>query len=177
MFLIALAVFLILAFGISWLLATYVPLNIGIVTLIVGLVLGYMGQRSRFCTISGLRDFYLVKDSYRLKGLIGIIIGGIIGFNLVKIISGKSAFPGVPEFPMLSQGLEVEPIILLPLSIIGAFGMAFFSVMAEGCPFRQHVMAGEGYLSGILYLFGLLLGVLFFDIVITPFLQVFTIAF
>ena len=57
MFLIALAVFLILAFGISWLLATYVPLNIGIVTLIVGLVLGYMGQRSRFCTISGLEIF------------------------------------------------------------------------------------------------------------------------
>lgn len=177
MFLIALAVFLILAFGISWALATYVPINIGVATLIVGLVLGYMGQRSRFCTISGLRDFYLVKDTYRLKGLIGIIIGGIIGFNAVKFISGEFDFPGVPDFPMLSQGLDVEPVILLPLSIIGAFGMAFFSVMAEGCPFRQHVMAGEGYLSGILYLFGLLLGVLFFDIVITPFLQVFTIAF
>ncbi|MDX9986914.1 MAG: hypothetical protein RBR99_05625, partial [Dehalococcoidales bacterium] len=119
MFLIALAVFLVLAFSISWALATYVPINIGVVTLIVGLVLGYMGQRSRFCTISGLRDFYLVKDSYRLKGLIGIIIGGIIGFNLVKLISGKLDFPGVPEFPMLSQGLAVEPIVLLPLSIIG----------------------------------------------------------
>lgn len=177
MFLLALLIFLVLAFGISFALANYLSLNIGVVTLIVGLVLGYMGQRSRFCTISGLRDFYLVKDSYRLKGLIGIIIGGIIGFNLVKIISEEFNFPGVPDFPMLSEGFVVEPIILLPLSVIGAFGMAFFSVMAEGCPFRQHVMAGEGYLSGILYLFGLLFGVIFFDVVITPFLQVFTIAF
>ncbi|MBN1369542.1 MAG: YeeE/YedE family protein [Dehalococcoidaceae bacterium] len=174
MFLIALVIFLLAAFGIGWVLANYLPINIGVATLIVGLVLGYMGQRSRFCTISGLRDFYLVKDTYRLKGLIGIVVGGIIGFNVVKWISGASELPGVPDFPMLAEGLKVEPMVLLPISIVGAFGMAFFSVMAEGCPFRQHVMAGEGYLSGMLYLLGLVLGIIFFDIVIIPYLQLLT---
>ena len=174
MILLALAIFLVASHAIGWLLATYLPINVGVATLIVGIVLGYMGQRSRFCTISGIRDFYLVKDTYRLKGLIGIVVGGIIGFNLVIIISGWADFPGIPDFPMLQDGLHVEPMVLLPISIVGAFGMGFFSVMAEGCPFRQHVMAGEGHLSGLIYLFGMITGIIFFNIVIIPYLQLLT---
>jgi len=142
---------------------------IGIITLISGLILGYMGQRSRFCTISGIRDFYLVRDVYRLKGLIGVIIGGIIGFSIVNVAGGD-----LPGFPLLAEGLKIEPWVLIPLSVMGAFGMAYFSVMAEGCPFRQHVIAGEGRMSGILYLTGLVAGVIFFDIVIVPYLQLAT---
>ncbi len=174
MFLVALAIFLVAAFAIGWVIANFVPVNIGVATLVVGLILGYMGQRSRFCTISGLRDFYLVRDAYRLKGLIGIAVGGVIGFSLVKWIAGISDLPGVPGFPLLSEGLNVEPMVLLPISLVGGFGMAFFSVMAEGCPFRQHVMAGEGQLSGMIYLFGLVVGIIFFDIVIIPYLQLLT---
>jgi len=174
MFLIALAIFLVASLLIGWLIATFIPVNVGITTLVVGIILGYMGQRSRFCTISGIRDFYLVRDAYRLKGLIGIIIGGIIGFNAVNWISGASDLPGLPDFSMIHEGLYVEPMILLPLATIGALGMGFFSVMSEGCPFRQHVMAGEGHLSGILYLVGALFGIMFFNIVITPYLQLLT---
>ncbi|MFH1663180.1 MAG: YeeE/YedE thiosulfate transporter family protein [Chloroflexota bacterium] len=143
---------------------------IGVVTLVIGLILGYMGQRSRFCTISGIRDFYLVRDTYRLKGLIGIIIGGVIGFSIFNLLGGD--FPG---FPLLSDGINIEPPSLIPLMIFGAFGMAFFSTMAEGCPFRQHVMFGEGRMSGILYIAGLVIGIIFFDIVIIPYLQLLTI--
>jgi hypothetical protein len=152
--------------------------KIGLLTLVIGIIVGYMGQRSRFCTISGIRDFYLVKDPYRLKGLIGVIVGGVIGFAVVNMWGGNLqnfTNPGGWEFmPMLRDGLNVEPLILIPLSAVGAFGMAYFSVMAEGCPFRQHVIAGEGRLSGILYIAGLVLGVIFFDIVIVPYLQLLT---
>ncbi|MFH1662891.1 MAG: hypothetical protein ABH934_03115 [Chloroflexota bacterium] len=54
--------------------------------------------------------------------------------------------------------------------------MAFFSTMAEGCPFRQHIIAGEGRISGLLYIVGLVVGVIFFDIVIVPYLQLLTLA-
>lgn len=152
--------------------------KIGLITLVIGVIVGYLGQRSRFCTISGVRDFYLLKDPYRLKGFIGIIIGGILGFTLVNLLGGALQNfnnPGGWEFmPMLGDGLDVDPLILIPLSAIGAFGMAYFSVMAEGCPFRQHVMAGEGRVSGILYIVGLVFGVVFFDIVIVPYLQLIT---
>jgi uncharacterized membrane protein YedE/YeeE len=49
--------------------------------------------------------------------------------------------------------------------------MAFFSVIAEGCPFRQHVMAGEGRIAGVVYLAGLVGGVILFDIVAAPLLR------
>lgn len=151
---------------------------IGVASLIVGIVVGYLGQRSRFCTISGIRDFYLVKDPYRLKGLIGIFVGAAVGFTLVNLLGGNlQSFNrpgGWQTMPMLIDGLDVQPLILIPLSAIGAFGMAYFSVMAEGCPFRQHVMAGEGRLSGILYIVGLTVGVIFFDVVIVPYLQLLT---
>jgi len=153
-------------------------MTIGLASLIIGLIVGYLGQRSRFCTISGIRDFYLVKDPYRLKGLIGIFIGATLGFTLVNLFGGNlqdfTKTGGWETMPMLINGLNVQPLILVPLSAIGAFGMAYFSVMAEGCPFRQHVMAGEGRLSGILYIAGLVVGVVFFDIVIVPYLQLLT---
>jgi len=154
--------------------------KIGLATLIIGTIVGYLGQRSRFCTISGIRDFFLVKDSYRLKGLIGIVIGGVIGFALVNKLGGDlSGFTkgGWQFMPMLKDGLNVTPSILIPLSAVGAFFMAYFSVMAEGCPFRQHVMAGEGRLSGIIYIAGLVLGVVFFDVVIQPYLLLLTLRF
>lgn len=143
---------------------------VGVTTIIIGIILGYMGQRSRFCTISGIRDFYLVRDTYRLKGLIGIVVGAVLGFTIFGLLGGD--FPG---FPVLSRGFDIEPLSLLLLVFVGGFGMAFFSTMAEGCPFRQHVIAGEGRLSGILYLGGLVAGVVFFDIVIIPYLQLITI--
>ena len=153
-------------------------MTIGLASLIIGLIVGYLGQRSRFCTISGIRDFYLVKDPYRLKGIIGIFVGAMLGFTLVNYLGGNLqdfTKPGDWQtMPMLVDGLNVQPLILIPLSAIGAFGMAYFSVMAEGCPFRQHVMAGEGRLSGLLYIAGLVIGVVFFDIVIVPYLQLLT---
>lgn len=154
--------------------------EIGLATLVIGTFVGYLGQRSRFCTISGIRDFFFVKDSYRLKGLIGIVIGGFLGFTLVNKLGGNlSEFtPGKWQFmPMLTDGLNVTPSVLIPLSAIGAFFMAYFSVMAEGCPFRQHVMAGEGRLSGIIYIVGLVAGVIFFDVVVVPYLQLVTLRF
>ena len=34
----------------------------------LGLIVGYLGQRSRMCSIGGLRDFVLVRDTGLLKG-------------------------------------------------------------------------------------------------------------
>lgn len=143
---------------------------VGIITLVIGVIIGYLGQRSRFCIISGIRDFYLVKDAQRLTGLFGVIIASIVGFSIVKRAGGD-----LLGFPLLSQGFKTGTWVLTLLGIVGAFGMAFFSVQAEGCPFRQHVMAGEGRISGVLYLTGLIVGIIFFDLVVVHFIRLFTI--
>jgi hypothetical protein len=41
-----------------------------VATLVIGVVLGYLGQRSRMCFVGGIRDFILVRDTYLLKGLL-----------------------------------------------------------------------------------------------------------
>ena len=128
-----------------------------IVSLFVGIMTGYVGQRSRFCTISGIRDFFLVRDTYRLKGLFGLIAGAALGFVIFKALGGAIA-----NFPMTISG---ESSGYWVASIIGAIGLGFFSVLAEGCPFRQHVMAAEGRQSALQYLLGFYIGIVYFYLV------------
>jgi len=132
-------------------------------TLVLGIVIGYLGQRTKFCTISGIRDFVMLKDSFRFKGLIGIIAGGLVGYSLFRLIGAD-----IPNFPI---GLDITSAGILIAGIVGSVGMGFFSVFAEGCPFRQHVMAAEGKSSALLYLLGFYLGIVYFNIVTIQWLE------
>ncbi len=125
-----------------------------VATLVVGVLIGYLGQRSRFCTISGIRDYFLLRDSLRLKGLLGLIIGGVIGYTAFRFIGGD-----IPNFPI---GLDIASTGYLIATVIGGLGMGFWSVLAEGCPFRQHVMAAEGRRSAMFYLLGFYIGIAYF---------------
>jgi hypothetical protein len=130
---------------------------VSLATLGLGILIGYMGQRSKFCTISGIRDFFMLKDAYRFKGLLGLIAGSAVGYTVFRLLGGD-----IPDFPV---GLGFESTGLLLAGIVGSLGLGFFSVFAEGCPFRQHVMASEGKVSSLLYLLGFYLGIVYFNIV------------
>jgi len=125
-----------------------------IASILIGIIAGYAGQRSRFCIVSGIRDFYLFKDWYRLKGLFGLISGAFLGYLLFKILGGDIA-----GFPMLAIN---ESLGYWVLSIIGGIGIGFFSILSEGCPFRQHVMVVEGRQSALYYLIGFYIGIVYF---------------
>jgi uncharacterized membrane protein YedE/YeeE len=127
------------------------------ITLVVGFIIGFLGQRSRFCIISGFRDVFVIRDFYRIKGLIGLILGAVSGYILFNAIGGE-----VPDFPM---PIQIESGGYWIASIVGGVGMGFFSVLAEGCPFRQHVMAGEGRHSALFYLLGFYVGIAYFYLV------------
>ena len=43
-----------------------------IVTIILGFIIGWLGQRSGFCSIGGIRDFFLFRQTRLLKGYIGL---------------------------------------------------------------------------------------------------------
>jgi len=135
-------------------------------TLVVGVLIGYMGQRSRFCTISGIRDYFMMKDSLRLKGLFGIIIGGAIGYTAFWLIGGDIR---IPDFPLGLEGIESAGLLIA--GVIGGVGMGFFSVFAEGCPFRQHVMAAEGRRGAMYYLIGFYIGIVYFNLVTIKWLE------
>ena len=58
-----------------------------IATLVIGVLIGYLGQRSRMCFVGGIRDFILVRDAYLLKGLIAFGLTAWIAFPLVGLVA------------------------------------------------------------------------------------------
>ena len=128
-----------------------------VATLVIGLILGYLGQRSRLCFVGGIRDFILVRDTYLLKGLIAFALTSWIAFSLVALITGTPLKP-----------FRNPDAVTVALTLLGGFGVGLFSTLANGCPFRQHVLAAQGIRSSMAYLGGFFVGALIFDIWVAP---------
>jgi hypothetical protein len=128
-------------------------------TLVLGLVIGYLGQRSRFCAVSGFRDWFLLGDTRLLKGYWAIIIGGAAGFALFKLIGGS-----ISKYPL---GIDIGSAGGAIIIAVAGIGMGYFSTLANGCPFRQHVAAATGSKAGLFYLLGFYIGIVYFFLVTT----------
>lgn len=141
-------------------------MTVGIVSLLFGLVIGYLGQRSRMCYIAGYRDYVLVRDTLFLKGVLGTVIGAVVGFTVFQYLGGN-----VPGFPMLLEtpGMNLNSAWLF--AIVGGLGLGFFACLSGGCPYRCHIMAFEGKKTWWPYLLGFYLGIIFFNEVTTRLLE------
>jgi len=130
-----------------------------VATLVIGCVLGYLGQRARMCFVGGIRDFILVRDTYLLRGLIAFGLTAWLGFPLVGLATGARPGP--------FGGSDAVTVVL---TILGGFGVGYFSVLANGCPLRQHVLAAQGVRSSIAYLAGFFGGAVIFHAWTAPLL-------
>ena len=130
-----------------------------VATLVIGGVLGYLGQRSRMCFVGGIRDFILVRDTYLLRGLIAFGLTAWLGFPLVGLVIGAR-----------SGSFGVSDAVTVVLTIVGGFGVGYFSALANGCPLRQHVLAAQGVRSSIAYLAGFFAGAVMFHTWTAPLL-------
>ena len=128
-------------------------------TLVIGVIVGYLAQRSRMCFVGGIRDFILVRDTFLLKGLIAFGLTAWIAFPLAGIVVGARPGP-----------FGVSDAITAILTILGGFGVGFFSILANGCPLRQHVLAAQGVKSSIAYLVGFFAGAVIFHSWVAPLL-------
>jgi uncharacterized membrane protein YedE/YeeE len=130
-----------------------------IATLVAGIVLGYLGQRSRMCFVGGIRDFMLVRDGYLLRGLVAFGLTAWIAFPLMAAVGGAGVGPvGRPD------------VMTIILTAIGAFVVGYVSTLANGCPFRQHVLAAQGVVSSATYVAGFFAGAVMFHAWIAPLL-------
>lgn len=134
-------------------------------TLVLGFVIGYLGQRSRLCFISGYRDLYLTRDTLLLKGVGGAFLGALGGFVLIRLFHGA-----VPGFPLLlSARLQLSGASVV-ITILAGLAVGAAGVLAGGCPFRMHVLAAEGRKTYWYYLLGFYAGLVFYNIVTGPLL-------
>lgn len=130
-----------------------------IATLVVGLVVGYLGQRSRLCFVGGIRDFILIRDTYLLKGLAAFGVTAWVAFPLAGLAVGAR-----------SGAFELTDAVAAALTLVGGFGVGYVSTLANGCPLRQHVLAAQGAKSSITYLAGFFVGAVIFHAWTAPLL-------
>jgi len=138
-----------------------------VVTLILGLLIGWLAQRSGFCSIGGFRDFFMFHHTRLLYGYIALIIGAFIGFLVFWLLS-PAAFEGF--FWVMKKGLMPVPgapanltvAAYIVLAIIGGIAVGLIGVMLGGCPLRQVVMTAEGNAKSLCFVIGMCIGSVLF---------------
>mgnify|MGYP001595004800 CR=1 FL=1 len=130
-----------------------------IASLVVGIIIGFVGQRSRMCFVGGIRDWILVRDTFLLKGLVSFALVAWILFPVSELVGGDAvgAFAG----PVLQTVL---------FTVAGGFLVGLVSIVANGCPLRQHVLAAQGTGNSMVYLAGFFSGAIIFHTAISPLL-------
>ena len=119
-----------------------------IMSLAAGLIVGGLCQRTRFCTVAGIRDSIMFKDFTLLFGFIALIAACII-MNLV--------------FGKFNLGFEGQPIAHTDgaWNFLGMLLVGFASVLLGGCPLRQLILSGEGNIDSVVTVIGMTVGAAF----------------
>lgn len=116
-----------------------------LVSLIVGLGIGFLAQRSRFCTMGAIRDTILFGQIHLLSGFISLVVFAF----LTNFILGqfKMGFAGQP----VAHTQHIWNFAGMTLA-----GLAF--ALAGGCPGRQLFLAGEGDGDAAIFVLGMIVG-------------------
>lgn len=116
-----------------------------LISLVAGIVIGGVAQRSRFCTMGALRDMILIRDFHLLSGVGALLIGAFI-MNLA-LGQFKPGFVGQP----IAHSDHLWNFLGMALA-----GLAF--VLAGGCPGRQLFLSGEGDMDAAIFVLGMIVG-------------------
>lgn len=116
-----------------------------LVSLVVGLLIGALAQRSRFCTVGGIRDVILMRDPHLINGALALVVTAFI----VNVALGQ-----------FNPGFEKQPVAhadaLWNFGGMVLAGLAF--TLAGGCPGRQFILSGEGDADAAIFGLGMIVG-------------------
>lgn len=115
------------------------------ISLVIGLIIGFLAQRSRFCTMGAIRDLILFKQTHLFMGLVSMTIAAFI-MNLV-LNQFKLGFVDQP----VAHTMHIWNFGGMVLA-----GLAF--ALAGGCPGRQLFLSGEGDGDAAVFVIGMIVG-------------------
>ncbi len=122
----------------------------------VGLMLGFILQRGRFCLNSAFRDIVFVEDLDMFRAYLLCIVVAIIGTNFLEDMGLIMTVNQQGEF--VSSMLMRQS--LLPIAnIAGGFLFGLGIVLAGGCASGIVYRLGEGQISAVIAVFGFFFGV------------------
>jgi len=115
------------------------------ISLAVGLGVGFLAQRSRFCTMGAFRDLILFKQTHLFLGVLALVAAALVT-NLV-VGQFRAGFVGQP----VAHTMHVWNFAGMLLA-----GLAF--ALAGGCPGRQLFLSGEGDGDAAVFVLGMIVG-------------------
>ena len=111
---------------------------------LIGLIIGIILQRSRWCIVRSLREPFMTGDAEPAVAIIAGLIIGLLGFTIIKIMGIGG------EMAMVGSNFWMPAIIG---GIIFGFGMT----IAGGCTVGSTWRAGEGHVKLWLSLIGIII--------------------
>lgn len=125
-----------------------------ILSLIAGLIVGALAQRTRFCMIGGVRDLVLFKEHKLILGFVAVLIGCLVT-NLI--------LTGVTDSSYFKLGMVGQPVAHSDSlwNALGMFLVGFACTLLGGCPLRQLILSGEGNSDSAITVLGLATGAAF----------------
>lgn len=124
------------------------------ISLLAGLIVGALAQRTRLCMVGGIRDVVLFREPKLLMGFGAILVSALV-CNLI--------LNGVGEATFFHLGFKGQPIAHTDglWNCLGMLLVGFGCVLLGGCPLRQLVMSGEGNSDSAVTVLGLIVGAAF----------------
>ena len=125
-----------------------------VISLIAGLIVGALAQRTRLCMVGGIRDAVLFREWKLLLGFLAILVSAFLVNLILGAATGTAFFnPGFAGQPVAhTDGLW---------NALGMLLAGFGCVLLGGCPLRQLVLAGEGNTDSAVTVLGLMVGAAF----------------
>ncbi len=116
-----------------------------LLSLAAGLLVGFLAQRSRFCTMGAIRDVLLMGDMHLMSGVLALVAGALAtNLLLGQFHAGFAAQP-------VAHANHLWNFLGMTLA-----GLAF--ALAGGCPGRQLFLAGEGDGDAGIFVLGMIGG-------------------
>ena len=115
------------------------------ISILTGLLIGFLAQRTRFCTVGGLRDIILMRDFHLFSGVVAFLAAAFV----VNLIVGQFK-PGFADQP------AAHSVHWLNFAGMVLAGLSF--TLAGDCPGRQVFLSGEGDGDAAVFVLGMLTG-------------------
>lgn len=110
-----------------------------------GLLIGFLAQRTRYCTMGSIRDVILMRDTHLISGILALVV---------------VAFLANVAFGQFDMGVELQPVAhsnhLWNFMGMVLSGLAY--ALAGGCPGRQIFLSGEGDGDASIFVLGMIVG-------------------
>ncbi|MGA8848291.1 MAG: YedE family putative selenium transporter [Dehalococcoidia bacterium] len=116
-----------------------------IISLVVALFIGFLAQRSRFCTVAAVRNMLWLRDSHLLNGLMAFI-----GAAFITNLALGQFHPGFVDQPLAqtNEWWNFGSMVMAGLAL----------TLAGGCPARQLFLSGEGDADAAMFVIGMTIG-------------------